>query len=142
MKYLIYTFLVFTFSCVSVRNPSGNFSEYLSFGSIGGFQHSYKEYRIYKDGSLVKIDTKNENGIKMRGFSSKQTDQFFALVSDYASSERVVNETGQVTYFIKLIDEDKEKVSFVWNSSSSDIAEVQNIYDLLIRISTDRFPIM
>ena len=139
-RYTLFGVVLLSISCASGKTSFSGFNEYLSYGTIGGVQPSYQEYRIYKNGSLRKYDTRNREGIVMLSFSEQQTKQFYELIKNIADTGFSINESsGNQTYFIKLVKDKEEIVSFVWSDASNTISELEYIHVLLIKVSIDRF---
>ena len=135
--------LILTVSCKPLEYGMKESKKYVSFGELGGFAGKYEEYRLFRDGKVVRITSIDKKRETMASLSTKQTDQLFALVGELGEKYEGVNNPGNLTHFLKLISNGTDQISFVWGRGLEPInQEINDVYNLLQQLCRDKYPIM
>lgn len=103
----------------------------ITFGKSGGFTNIPMEYVLFDKGQLYRI--KNDSLIRIRKISARELVKIDSLFSALNFRDHVLNEPGNLTYFIKAAGAGyKNEVK--WSDSSDNDAIIEFYKSLLLLI--------
>jgi hypothetical protein len=85
------------------------------FGKRGGFTNIPMEYVMFEKGLLYEIQ--NDSLQRIRRVSRKQLDEIDSLLNSSNFRELEINDPGNITYFIRIVEKDSVK-EVNWSDSS------------------------
>ena len=129
-KLLSLILLLGLFSCGTQQNFSSENPHTLSFGSGGGFANQTTEYRIHTDGKVWKYRGLENDSSLLLQLKKGKTKKVFKQAYKLGLDTLVLNEPGNMTYFIELKSEAFDN-KLKW-SKDKGVAEVTEFYTTLI----------
>ena len=120
--------LLFSY-CANPKKMMNNTSiDRIYFGKSGGFTNIPMEYVLFEKGQLYKMQ--NGNLLKIQKISRRQLETIDSLLADLDFKQLIINEPGNITYFIKVVKREYEK-EVNWSDSSDDNI-LKELYNILL----------
>lgn len=105
MKHLLIVtiYLVFVLgACKTTKfTPSSYEKEQIIFGNGGGFSGAVVEYTLLSNGQLFKKNKMDNGQTEIAVIDKNKTTQFFEIYKLLKMDKRILNDPGNMTYFIK-----------------------------------------
>lgn len=116
-------------SCVSSKKLMADKSiGRVFFGKTGGFTNIPMEYVLFDKGQLFKIQ--HDSLLKVKKLGGKQVKNMESLRNEIDFKKLNLNETGNITYYIKVVSSEFEK-EIKW-TDSSDNNKIKAFYKALV----------
>jgi len=131
MKQLLFSCLIFflAISCVSSKKLMADKSKgRVFFGKTGGFTNIPMEYVLFDKGQLFKIQ--HDSLLRVRKLVGKQVKNLDSIRNEIDFKTINLNETGNITYYIKVVSSEFEK-EIKW-TDSSDNNKIKTFYKALV----------
>ncbi len=115
---LISGVLILLISCVNTRKLMENHkTDRIYFGRRGGFTNIPEEYVLFEKGQVCKMQ--NDSLLRIQKIGSKQIKTIDSLLTGMNFKELILNDPGNITYFIKVVKQDYEN-ELMWSDAVSD----------------------
>ena len=98
------------------------------FGKTGGFTNIPMEYVLFDKGQLFKIQ--HDSLLKVRKLGRKQVKDMESLRNEIDFRNLTLNETGNITYYIRVVSSEFEK-EIKWTDSSEN-NKIKEFYEALV----------
>jgi len=98
------------------------------FGKTGGFTNIPMEYVLFDKGQLFKIQ--HDSLLRVRKLVGKQVKNLDSIRNEIDFKTINLNETGNITYYIKVVSSEFEK-EIKW-TDSSDNNKIKTFYKALV----------
>jgi len=131
MKQLLFSCLIFflAISCVSSKKLMADKSKgRVFFGKTGGFTNIPMAYVLFDKGQLFKIQ--HDSLMRVRKLVGKQVKNLDSIRNEIDFKTINLNETGNITYYIKVVSSEFEK-EIKW-TDSSDNNKIKTFYKALV----------
>lgn len=117
MRLICPLLLLLTFSFISCKSQKHNFDDtkgdMITIGSGGGFAGTFHSYYISEDGLIFEMNSLDKNKIYIGQLESNIVKQLFSVYKMMHLDQKVVNNPGNMSYFLEYKTEDKTYKS-VW----------------------------
>ena len=141
IKRIFLAIVVLSIACVNQKELSLDHHEYISFGSLGGFAGSFREFRIYPDGNAFKRTKYNGDFTKQKKIDQRRVDQFYVLVDQMRKEGLSINESGNVSYFIKWVKKNNTRIEVIWNDNITVDEKLPLLYQSMKKSCSDEFSV-
>jgi hypothetical protein len=116
-------------------DPNDMKSDYISFGSGGGFTGKVSSYFLNKQGDIfVPSDT---TFIKISSISTEMVDQIFQNYTALGLDKIILNDPGNKYYFIER-NVKGEKQILKWGNTPLDNKNIATYFDILMKPLKDK----
>ena len=127
--YIFWGIFITLFSCSSPEKLlNGKSLDRIYFGKTGGFTNISMDYVLFEKGQLFKMQ--HDSLINIHRISRKQIKTLDSLIKTAEFEKLNLNETGNITYYIKTESTGTEK-EIKW-SDSTDNELIKDIYKVLL----------
>ncbi len=131
-------FCLSTLSCSTkkpVFDPNESGSDYISFGSGGGFTGKVNSYYLNKKGDIyVPNDTAF---VKLASIPDEMVNQIFKNYTALGLDKMILNDPGNKYYFIER-NIDGQKQSLKWGNNPLDNKNIATYFDILMKPLKDK----
>ena len=80
----------------------------------------------------------NGEFIPQKNITLNQTNQFYNILKGFHDDNYRMNEPGNLSYYIKWVEKDEEKLELVWGSEEHDVDKrILLLYSMIHKMSTD-----
>jgi hypothetical protein len=104
--------------------------ERIYFGKTGGFTNIPMEYVLIDKDHLFKVES--DQLVKVRKINGDQVKTLETLMKDIDLEQMTLNETGNITYHIKLVKQGTEKI-ITWSDTTTN-EKIKELYKTLFAI--------
>lgn len=126
--FLALSVLFLLFSCINSRKANNQSKFVIYFGKTGGFTNIPMEYMFDENGQIFKIQL--DTTITVNQISKKQVREIKNLLTDIEFKNIEINESGNITYYIKTYSQKYEN-TVRWTDSSDNL-KVKELYQKLL----------
>ena len=135
-SFLIAGVIILLFSCANPKRLMDNGKiDRIYFGKRGGFTNIPMEYVLFERGQLYKIE--NDSLLKLRRVTPEKMEKIDSLLNITNFKDQVINDPGNITYFIRVVRQDFEN-EVKWFDSSGQPGLVLIYQALLETIKTKK----
>lgn len=118
-----------SFSCKTQQTYTTDSFEgkMLTFGTSGGFAGTISENYFFENGQFMHHTSRPKNTITHKNIDQEIVDQAFSNFYSLGFDDLEVNDPGNLNYYIKLKEGEKEKV-LLWGGNNDAVPEILMVY--------------
>ncbi|MFZ1751313.1 MAG: hypothetical protein WAU01_14015 [Saprospiraceae bacterium] len=132
--FVVFALIITSISCKTAQkmfDPKNTKSEYLFFGSGGGFTGKVIKYYLTSSGDLY---TETAEGISRMGkMESKNSKQIFNIYTSMSLHQININEPGNRYYFIEKYHGNEPINSIKWGAKDIENPTIETFYAILMK---------
>jgi hypothetical protein len=132
MKYTFYALLLLLLSACAkqYKQPEKTMTR-IEFGSGGGFTGAVSTFTLLENGQVFQQVTKNSEYLKFGKIKTKASKTLFEKTKTLAAKHIALQETGNITYFVRCYEGEKNTLDISFGNPSKASAEAETLYKSL-----------
>ncbi len=139
---MTFIWLVSLSACSGSKPLALDHHTFITFGSLGGFAGTYKEFRLMPDGSLFK-KSKYQGGFEvMESLSKEEVEHIFDIIHEVNDLSLSTNDPGNLTSFLSYTKNGTVLFECIWGGGNEEPHDqLLKSYVLLNKLCRDSFPV-